>query len=257
MKINLFAIVLLTCFAQNTQSQTPISQPGNFTVSGIIHDKYNYPLANVIVKLFDKDLRAEKLLAEIVTNAKGNYSVSFKEEVAYPEFNKADLFIRVFDRNGNLQGQSDIYFNVNKNTILNFKIGIPPFRELNEFETLYRKVNPIVENAGLILGQLKEIEPNKDITFLAGELSENFDNILFLNNAVSLEKRGGIQANVYYGLFRMGIRIRNDKFTTSLNSNIITIHLQQAIDKNIITSQALEKLDDIIQRLMLVHNPAN
>lgn len=257
LKIILFAIAQLTFSANKAQSQTPIVSIYLYKVGGIVHDKYNFPLQNVDVKLYDKDLRKEKLLAEKHTDVKGSYGFTFKDSAPLnPEYLTADLFIRVFDTNGNLLGQSDIYYNVGEMTIINYTVGNLPFREVNEFDTLYKKIRQFVNYEGLTLGELNEVESNKDITFISNEFSVEYDNILFLNYSFSIAKRGGVSASVYFGLFRTGIRIKNDKFTIPLDSNAITTHLQQAVDQNIISSQILEELDVIIPKLMLL-NPTN
>ena len=47
------------------------------TVSGIIYDAFDTPLANVTVQAFDKDLRSEQNLGSTTTDAKGFYSINF------------------------------------------------------------------------------------------------------------------------------------------------------------------------------------
>jgi len=250
LRIALFEIAVLVFFETNILSQTPVPSD-QITVSGIIHDKYNYPLPSVQVRVFDKDLRAEKQLGTTVSNIMGFYSVTFNGALAYPEYKSPDIFIKVY-RGSTLLDQSEIYFNVTKNTTINYKIGVPPFKEINEFENLYKKVNKISKPLGINLGQLIDTGSINDITFLSGDLSEDFDKIFFLNKAFE-RSQNILLASVYYGMFRTGITISNDKNSNKLTSIILTKSLTQAVEQNIISSEILEKLDATIRYLLMIH----
>src|SRR5690606_21830501 len=103
----------------------PLSSPPiGYAVSGFIYDEHDRALQNVTVKLYDKDLRTETFLVEMLTDAKGGYQISFSPDItANYEYKTADLFIKVFDGNGQLLGQAPIYFNARENTTINYKIG--------------------------------------------------------------------------------------------------------------------------------------
>ena len=91
-----------------------------FHVNGTIYDEYDFPLPNILVKVLDKDLRTEQMLSEITTDAKGAYAITFRPEPAlHPEYKTAEVFIRIFDQQGQQLGQSLIYFNVGEKTTKN------------------------------------------------------------------------------------------------------------------------------------------
>jgi hypothetical protein len=226
---------------------TDLQTPTVFSVEGNIHNKFNYPIPNANVQLFDKDLRSEQLLGRANTDVYGFYKIQFNgSSYAAREVNTPDLFIRVLEHTGSILGQSDILFNVGQNTIINFTVGNGPFKELNEFEILFRKVNPLVVDSNLILGQLVENGINQDITFLAGELSENSKKIRLLNNSFFNQLKTGIPAAVYYGLFRTGISSEENNILILIDAKLITSHLKRAVDQNIISAQILEELGSII-----------
>jgi hypothetical protein len=47
------------------------------TVSGTIYDPFDAPASNLTVRAFDKDLRTEQLLGEVLTDANGFYEISY------------------------------------------------------------------------------------------------------------------------------------------------------------------------------------
>jgi len=224
-------------------------QPTQHIVSGIIYDEFNSPLAKVMVKLFDKDLRTEKLLTETSTDAKGFYKISFNpRQAANPEYKTADLFIKVFDTKGVLLGQSGIYFNVGKETVINYKIGKTAYAGLSEFDALLQLIKPIVESNKVALGDLQESDKFQDISFLVGETGEEAEKIGFLNQAFQLSNPSKITPDIFYALFRSG-------FPTELNTLLLTKSesikkaIQTAIDENIISAKWLKSLDAIVNRL--------
>ncbi len=185
-------------------------------VSGIVYDEFNSPLAKVTVKLFDKDLRTEKLLTETSTDAKGFYKIDFDQRrAANPEYKTADLFIKVFDNKRVLLGQSDIYFNVGEETVINYKIGKTAYAGLSEFDALLQLIKPIVESNKVALGDLQESDKFQDISFLVGETGEEAEKIAFLNQAFQLAKPSKIPPDIFYALFRLG-------FPTELNALLLT-----------------------------------
>lgn len=224
-------------------------QPTQHIVSGIIYDEFNSPLAKVTVKLFDKDLRTEKLLTETSTDAKGFYKIDFDQRrAANPEYKTADLFIKVFDNKRVLLGQSDIYFNVGEETIINYKIGKTAYTGLSEFDALLQLIKPIAESNKVALGDLQESDKFQDISFLVGETGEEAEKIAFLNQAFQLSNPSKIVPDIFYALFRLG-------FPTELNTLLLTKSesikkaVQTAIDENIISAKWLKSLDAIVNRL--------
>lgn len=224
------------------------AQEGIKIVNGKIYDELNSPLPNVTVKLFDKDLRTETFLGEKSTDTKGFYQISFNSrQAANPEYKTADLLIKVFDTRGILLGQSDIYFNVGEETIINFKIGKTAYTGLSEFDALLQLIKPIMESNKVELGDLEENDKFQDISFLVGETGEEADKIIFLNKAFLLSKPSKIVPDIFYALFRLG-------FPTELNALLLTKAesiskaIQTATDENIISAKWLKNLDAFVNR---------
>jgi len=69
-----------------------------YTVSGIIYDEHSSPLAKAQVKIYEVDLRSEKLLGTVIADAKGRYSFGFtgaRWPIVF--FNLRTMLVRVCD----------------------------------------------------------------------------------------------------------------------------------------------------------------
>ncbi len=219
------------------------------TVSGTIYDSFNSPLPNVTVEAFDKDLRQEQLLGQAVTNAKGNYKISYSaSKYASSEFKSADIFIRVIAPDGIVQGQSQIFFNVPVNFVIDFKVDNTAILELDEFDALVQVIKPLTDPQKVAIADLQETDKFKDISFLTGETGEDASRIALLPIAFTFSKQTKIVPDIFYGLFRL-------KFPTDLRalllikSESIVNGIKEAIRQNIISARwgIQKELDSIIQ----------
>ncbi|MBK9227450.1 MAG: hypothetical protein IPL67_10460 [Ignavibacteria bacterium] len=71
------------------------STEGNI-VFGKIYDSQNLPLAKLLVRVSDKNLRSEVLLAETVTDKEGKYEITWKQSQLIGRNRKsADILIKI------------------------------------------------------------------------------------------------------------------------------------------------------------------
>ncbi len=211
------------------------------SISGIIYDEYNSPLPNVGVKIFEVDLRIEKLLGQTKTDLNGFYLVRFKLAAAYPEYKLPDIRISILDDDAKILGKSSIYFNTQFETTINYRIGGSAVLAINEFDRLVTLLSPILAQSSLDFDQLEENNDNKDISFLSGETGIKAEKISFLNIAFTLSKSTSIPADFFYGLFSMGFPTDLDDILM-IKSASINQAILQAIDQNIISSKWVKEL---------------
>lgn len=225
----------------------------DYKVSGTIYDAHNAPLANVRVVAYDKDLRTEQQLGTTVSNGQGYYHIEYhSDSFAAAEQASVDLFIKVFKNlplatHVETLGKSAIHFNVSEEHVLDFKIDNTPIQAVAEFDRLVKKVNILIQNQGVSIAELVENETHQDISFLAGETGEAFDNLALLPIAYNFSLETDIPADIFYGLFRLGfpttfkelINIKSE----SLNNGIVT-----AISENIISSKWRNQITLFLQQ---------
>jgi hypothetical protein len=216
------------------------------TVSGTIYDAFNVPVPNLPIQIFDKDLRTEQLLGQVVTDTNGHYSVSYDvTKFADSEYKTADVFIRIVAAGIFLQ--SPVYFNVSANFVLDFKVDNTPIKELNEFDALVQIIKLLTEPQKVALADIRSKDPD-DITFLANETGIDATRIAFLPIAFTWFNQTKIAADIFYGLFRL-------QFPTALNALLliktesIINGINSAISQNIISAKwkIPSLIDPIIQ----------
>jgi len=167
---------------------------------------------------------------------------------------KHDILIKVFDANGILLGKSIIYYYVKQDITINYKIDNLRIIGINEFDSWLKKVKPIVDLSKLTEGKLVEDEIYKDLSFLAGDLQEDFDKIRLLNNAYFNFINTGISAGIYYGMFRTGIISEDNTILKKIDTKTIVIHIIRATDLNIISAQFLDEIVKILKKIKLLNN---
>lgn len=73
-----------------------------FWVSGVVREQETgRPLADLVVRAYDKDLVFDDVLGFATTNADGGFRIAFSRDEFQDWFEKRpDLYLRVFDREG-------------------------------------------------------------------------------------------------------------------------------------------------------------
>ena len=224
-----------------------------YTVSGTIFDEFNSPLPKAQVKIYEVDLRNETPLGTVTTDAKGNYTFGFAAELAEPEYKTPDICITVQNAGSRaILGKSPIYFNIQPETTIDYRIGDSNVLPINEFDRLVALLSPLITESKLSFEKLVENETNRDISFLSGETGEDFEVINALVKAHHLaldplltENKISIAPEIFYALLRMGFPSELSKLL-DIQSNSISKTVEQAVAENIISSKILKDLPEAI-----------
>lgn len=98
-----------------------------YTLSGRIHNQENQPVQGLIVRAYDRDPNTpdNPLGQAAFTDSDGTYDISFPEvdfKIGGKESGGPDLFIRVYDDQGTLLGESDVSWNAGLKTTINLGV---------------------------------------------------------------------------------------------------------------------------------------
>lgn len=121
------------------------------TISGTIYSQFDQALGQVSVEAYQKQLRKEQTLGVMTTDNKGRYTIDVPLETASLR-NELDLFIRVYQINSTsrkLLGESPVYYNVEENIQIDYKIGGGKYRGASEYSTVIDKIQPILDPASV------------------------------------------------------------------------------------------------------------
>lgn len=184
-----------------------------YRVYGTVTDVQGTPLPNILVRAFDRDLRAEEPLGDMLTDNAGKYQIFYKPD-AFKRAEKqyADLSLKAFDSNGKQllfeQTIDQIIFNAPPEQRVDITVRIAARPLENEFDSILRTLPPLIENVPLTA--LQEDTKTRDITFLAKETGIPGQRLQYIVMAHRLLEISKIDAAFFYGLLRKDTLLKLD-----------------------------------------------
>jgi hypothetical protein len=202
--------------ATETKSPTPN------IVLGKVTDNQNRAIANLIVHVFDRDMRSEELLAETVTDKDGKYQITWlHSQLSGRGVKEADISIKLFTpEKKTLVYESDINsirFNASPREEINIIVQNEISPEVVEYDYLHREVTFLANKVAI--ADLQENAENQDITFLSKELEVESVKIEHLVVAHRLQNISQISPAFFYALLRKNTLLKSNS-STSMNANL-------------------------------------
>ena len=239
----------------------------SFVVSGIVRRSDGRPAAGALVRAYDQDLRKKQLLGKKVTDAKGQYEISYSpRKFLRAEKASADLRVVVVDAKGKELTASDVQYNAPAEAAVDLTLPLDG-QTLSEFEILLRDIQPLLAGQGKAGADLKISElDEKDIAFLSQETGQPQERIAFLLAAVKaalamLSSSGlkvkslvsklqgpAIRVEAFYGWFRQGLPTPLPELLVQ-DMQGLRAALERSAHDNIIPMLSDRELDEIINKL--------
>jgi hypothetical protein len=217
-------------------------------VRGAVRQTDGFPLPEVIVRAFDRDIRTETLLGQAIADTQGFYEIAYTTgQLRRPEKVRADLIIRAFEPEGKGKGDeiavSGIIFNVSAQQTVDLEVELEKFRGPSEYERYLAELQPLVESV-----PIHELT-KEDLHFLGGKtgISPKQLNYLRLDAQWSFQRM--LLPAVTYGLFRQGL-------PTDLGRLLMEkpLRLQEALKaslaQNIVPASIAPQIDQVIEQLL-------
>jgi hypothetical protein len=139
---------------------------GVFVVRGTVFAASGTPVAGLVARAIDRDLRREETLGQTTTGADGRFEISYTtSQFVRAEKAQADLVVRVFTATGEGPAltQSDTIFNAPAS--VDVRLTVPD--TTTEIERYLALLAPLLDDVAL--AELKEDETFQDFTFLVNE----------------------------------------------------------------------------------------
>jgi hypothetical protein len=215
-----------------------------YSISGTVRNQYQQLMPGIMVSAFDKDIRSEQSLGKVQTNDQGFYSIVYtKQNFAYTDKQAADVLLRLYDANGTLLKQTDIYYNAPAQLTIDISLSTQPYKGISEYEQVLATVTPFIGQ--LSLASLTQTQETPDIAFLTNKTGLQQDRIEALAMAYRFESQTKIAAVVFYGLLREGVPA--DPTQKLLQSIAAPTYEQQAQQK--LNGIMHENIDVLMQAL--------
>ena len=192
-------------------------------VIGRVTDKLNSPLAELLVKVYDRDMRSEELLGECLTDRDGKYEITWlHSQLSGRGKKEADIVIKVLSRKKKaLLYESDmdsVRFNASPREEINITIKTAIKSEVVEYDHILKEVGFLANKVAIT--DLQENEQHRDITFLSKEAAIPAEKIEHLVVAHRLQAKSKIDAAFFYALLRKNTLLKND-FVKSFHARLM------------------------------------
>ncbi len=200
--------LLFTSKKQNNapaQYQLNVQLPAKqFVVQGRVKGIDDTLLPNVLVRVFDRDLRREEPLGSAKTDIDGRYQIAYSTtQFSRAEKAGADLVVRVLALDGKtLLAQSDTLFNASAQAEINLTVSSEQLHVDSEWERYQRELAPLIENL-----QPQDLT-DEDLQFLHGETRIPLLHLQWLRYAYrwSVEHRQHrLPTEAFYAFLRQGL----------------------------------------------------
>ncbi len=218
---------------------------GSFVVLGTVRYPDGRPLAQTLVRAFDRDLRSEEPLGTTTTDECGRYEIRYSaEQFSRLEKASADLVVRAVDHEENELAFSSVFFNAGAEETVDLVVGGEELRGPSEFERLVAELTPLLGN--LSLDELTEDDVHRDVTFLSGETGWDAERITLLIEAHRLLEETELEAEVFYGLFRQGLPVSLPGLLVQ-SADVLRRALVLSAQANIIPPAFADQADAIVE----------
>ena len=230
-------------------------------VRGAIHHANGAPLPGVIVRAFDRDMRAETLLGQMIAGAGGLYEIAYSTgQFRRAEKAQADLFIRVFEpqwkeeeegvgeRESGEIDVSDIVFNAPQQQTIDLEVESEKFRGPSEYERYLAELEPLMENV-----PVHELT-DEDLHFLNGKTDIPFEQLNYLRLDAQWSFQYALAPTVAYGFFRQGLPADLRRLSAEKPSRLQEA-LKVSLVHNIIPLAVAMQIDQVIEQLPSLAGP--
>ena len=184
------------------------AKPVPYSVSGTVYDKWVEPMPEAFVKVFENNMRSERLLAEAKTNANGQYSIHYPaDKLTNKNIEGPDLVIRIHGHQGDILYTSGIYYNTSPQSKVDINLGPQPYNGPSEFTSAIAKIKPFTGQVPV--DKLTENNKEHDLTYLINKTDIQTNILLQLVASFRFEKKNAIPAVIYYGIMSQLKSFRN------------------------------------------------
>ncbi|MGB8193384.1 MAG: carboxypeptidase-like regulatory domain-containing protein, partial [Chitinophagaceae bacterium] len=182
-------------------------------VLGRVTNTSDQPLPNLLVQIYDRDMRTEVMLAETTTSKDGKYETTWLHSQLVGRNRKdADISIKVLTKEKKtLLFTSDIHsvrFNASPREEINITIQAEIKPEVIEYDYILGEVSFLADKVPIT--DLQKTKEKPDITFLSRETEISTERIEYLVVSHRLQAISKIDAAFFYALLRKNTLLKAD-----------------------------------------------
>ena len=192
------------------------------------------PASHLVVRVYQKSLKLDRIIAASTADNNGDYSIS------YPAEGVDNIIVRVFNPKGKTPiASSSIVFNAREKEEVNLTVTAEVYQSLSLYETIEQSIAAVL--GGL---EVNTLDANQ-IKLLANESGIEQKELLVYQNAQVLSKDHHLSAEVFFVILHNGMETSEEKLF-SLSEEQLKHLLAKSWDEHLIsTARSAEILKEI------------
>ncbi len=175
-----------------------------YRVRGTLRDERGRPIGRRTVRVFEKTLTAEELIAEKTSYDNGFYDIPFPAPMGKKKPKETfNIVVKTFDDQGELVASSPVIFNPPRTAWVNFNAG--RYQGTSALESLDKALRPYLEEAGVDLTDIAETEADRQVSYLAKETSRPAQEIMSLLLAAHLRAATNLTVEPWFAFIAQNL----------------------------------------------------
>jgi hypothetical protein len=171
-----------------------------YVVSGKVTNLNGEPKARATVVAYDCDLRSAQEIGRGITDAAGEYRISYTADALLEGRKEADLKVEVHNRAGQPVLSSIVNFGAARQFVVDLPLGGLEHSQPSELTSVTDSVTPLLGRLQPV--ELEENSQNRDLSFLAGQTSIARERLGYWAVAHRLSSDTELPPELFYALFR-------------------------------------------------------
>ncbi|MCA9905812.1 MAG: hypothetical protein KC547_18275, partial [Anaerolineae bacterium] len=216
----------------------------SYVVQGHLVDSAGKPVTNAVVQIYDKDIGADKLLGNPVTDAEGYYILRYSaDQLSRPGKQLADILIQV-ELENDLTVNSPVVVNANRDQTIDLSLPVA----VQPSVTKYARVAEVVGR--LVQGQDIQTLTPQDVQYLAAKTSFPILDVAGFVNALGFTGYLNIDFDpeLVFGFHDQGVFCDPIGLIFQSRDQQIAV-LRKAVGQNVIRPEILETAEAQLDRL--------
>ncbi len=212
-------------------------------VSGLVRNADGTPVAGVMVRTFDKNLRSETPLGQANSDAQGHYLIRYlPSEISRPGKTRPDLVVRAYKADGTVLANSPVIFRAPAQASVDLTSGDAVYRGPSQFTRVNQTVTPLLQGVNPA-----DLTPD-DIDYVSGDTGLDAAKIQHLAAAARLARSTAKPSEIFYALARSGLPTDLASLAAS-DPSVVKQALTDAANRNLVSPELAASADQFVGEL--------
>ncbi|MGE5329274.1 MAG: hypothetical protein ACM3KR_07195, partial [Deltaproteobacteria bacterium] len=222
------------------------SMSKSIKIKGYVYHIDKSAIGWINVCVLEKGLRRSAKIISTSTDGKGYYEVVIHPKQFVLNSKKPNIQLEVRNDEGLILAASETIFDLVDVNEINFVIDNENYKDIPLFDKISRSVDPHMED--IRFSELYEDEDSVDVHYLKNQAGMSLQEVKVYVKAKRLFEETGIDAEVFYVLFKQNIAADLDVIL-SQNSATIAQAIDKAVALNLVNADVVKNKEQIMKKI--------